>query len=288
MGATINSAYNVLLKKLVSVEKLKYLKEKKQSEFVERYKDNLFCPNYEKGCRAKLVFAVRKGTPYLRTHPDYQHHKNPNICPLEKTKTGGRKRGRRNRNEKKEGEKERYFENEGNIKVKIGNKSIEKIQEIIERIKNKTKKEKSQVAYELPEQQGVKKTARYTDANAKITKSKDAKSIEVLDGLRELRSDLIKDIHINKHRVVYGEITQITKLKNEKLSVLLTNNFRIVFSKEELEKMKVEISEKDIGKVLIVPVIIRKSKKEFIDKFGNPFYGRLIKGLEAFVVFQNE
>ncbi len=285
MGATIDSAYHKLSGELITVEELKRIREKDPSRFAREYKKNLFCPNHPKGCTAELVFAVRKGTPYLRTHPDSEHHKKINICPLEKTKTESKKRGRKNRKEVKRGKKERYLGSESNVEVSLGEKSIEKILQIIERIENKTKGIKQKVAYELPEQKGIKKTARYIDADVKISET-EAKVLETVDTLRELRSNNIRDIHIGKYRIVYGKLKEVSRLEDGRLVAVLEGNFRIVFDKEILEKMEITISKEDIGKILIVPVVIYKSKQEIFEKFGNRFYGRVIKGLEGFIRFQ--
>lgn len=286
MGATINSAYHKLSGELISVEELKRIREKDPARFVREYKNNLLCPNYEDGCTAELVFAVRKGTPYLRTRPKKEHHKDIDICSFEKTETKSKKKAKRNRKEVKRGKKERYLGSESEIEVSIGEKSIEKILQIIERIENKTKGRKQKVAYELPEQRGMKITSRYIDADVKISPSEKIKTLELLDGLRELRSDNIRDIHVGKHRIVYGKLKEVSKLEDGRLVVVLERNFRIVFDKETLEKMEITISKKDKKKILIVPVVIHKSKQEIFERFGNRFYGRAIKGLEGFIRFQ--
>ncbi len=289
MGVTIDSAYHKLSKKLISVKELKKIKEKEPEKFFTEFRDYLFCPNYNTGCKTPLVFAIRKGTPYLRTYPKKNHNDNPEICPFEKKETHGRKKAKKNRTEIKEGKIPTYLGiYQGNMGLKLDLKSVENsflnIVKNLEGVKNN----KKNLTYDLPQKKGIKKTKRYIDVSVGVQKKENVETIKTIRGLRQLHAGAIDDIHQDAIRAVYGSITEVNELNDGRLSILLEKNFRVIFSKRELKKMKIKITKNDVGRKIILPVVVYKSKKSVVKKLGNKFYGRTLKGLEYLICYYGD
>jgi hypothetical protein len=64
MAVTIQKAYNKKLQKLKGVDEVQNIKIGNPTDYENNYRKYLKCENFNSGCIAGIVFAIRKGTGY--------------------------------------------------------------------------------------------------------------------------------------------------------------------------------------------------------------------------------